>query len=688
MLLSILLLVIYSVYITPTKGDCLEGQCTLVTGECVSGAGPGRLCAECDYKGYYVLGECFCTNRLADVNNQCNLPSAVNRTRTLTRVVYEGVCTPFTTWTEGFWANTPAGTLGWIGPTAVNDYIYGTKLPPTSAVCYNTFYVPQPETISASAFLANVTACSQLGGPDPDQMYRPEYEYMSGRPLRVLDTQNTPSVTCAGHGTWDQDLHGCVCSTGWTLALAGLGYADTPVYLCQECLGPLGPPVPVQNSFLDTGQESLQFSFCSVPWTPDPLDGQLKACSGHGDYLTNGCQCDSDPVNGYWRLAPYSLDQRTLYLSGPEQYTEIIETYTVDTCLGCQTGFSVNEGCTVNRTESPTSFPTDHPTENPTGNPTKNPTKNPTLNPTRDPTKNPIKKPTVNPSRNPTVNPTRNPSRNPSRNPTHNPTLIPTVNPTTNPTVNPTRNPSRNPTKIPTKNPTKNPTLGPTVNPSRGPTLNPSRNPTVNPTVNPSRNPTVNPTVSPTVNPTVNPTTNPTKHPTRNPTRDPTVNPSHNPTVNPTHLPTVNPTVNPTRNPTQNPIKAPTLHPTLNPSVNPTRNPTVKPTTDPTLNPTINPTVKPTTDPTKNPSFNPTKNPSRNPTTNPTKNPTRNPTKDPTKNPTRNPTKKPTKDPTKNPTKNPTKKPTKDPTRNPTKNPTIAMCPNCEVTAACECLNC
>ena len=109
------------------------------------------------------------------------------------------------------------------------------------------------------------------------------------------------------------------------------GVNNETVYFCDQC-GPLyGPPEE-----------------CFVIYTPDPLDGVLKECSGHGQYQTSGCQCFINATAGFWALAP---------VDGPggvvvQSCVECLPPYTPPLCL--------------NGTSSPTLSPTGSPSISPT----------------------------------------------------------------------------------------------------------------------------------------------------------------------------------------------------------------------------------------------------------------------------------------------------------------------------------
>ncbi len=616
--MKILITVVFFLYLL----ECVfADDCTLANGVVIGEPVIGQLCAECNYRGIVSgEGKCRCNDSTMDPNDECATFHIATQTITMNRHTGIAECECYTDSISGFW-----------GLSAVeDDFVYGkTRFPATCNRCATDYYGPIPSAVTASLVSLESTACTAIGGSDPNA---PKIGIRSSALVSKW-------VVCAGHGRYISGR--CLCDVGWGLReIPGGAYDGDSLYICDVCEGPWGPLTPMQQYNIE---QSGSQPYCSVPYTPDPFyDGLLQECSGHGQWFDGACQCDSSNDLGYWRLATWEILLEGLEFDG-SSYVQVQKLFSVETCIECQQDFVLIDGCSSNRTRSPTNYPTRAPTLFPTRDPTRNPTVNPTRNPTFNPTRNPTRNPTTNPTRSPSINPTRNPSVNPTRNPTVNPTRNPTINPTRYPSINPTRNPSRNPTV----NPSRNPSISPSLNPSRNPTINPTRNPTINPTRNPS--------VNPTVNPTLNPSINPTRNPTRNPSRSPTTNPTRNPSRNPTRNPTLNPSRNPTRNPTQNPSR----DPTKNPTGNPTRNPTLSPT------------------------GNPTRNPTKNPTRNPTRNPSRNPTKNPTRDPTRNPTTKPTEAPTRNPTKNPTK----EPTANPTTNPTETCSDTCE-NSGCECVGC
>ena len=255
-------------------------------------------------------------------------------------------------------------------------------------------------------------------------------------------------VVCSGHGVWDPDWHGCLCDTGWQLEQR----EDAPVTFdsqfaatCQKCVGPYGPPIPLQGS----DPRVFEPPYCYAHWTPDPIDKhQLRICSGHGEWQNEQCVCHDNVTAGFWELQPYTMTEKTLLLTGEQQYEYIDIEYTVETCIGCQTGV-LPPNCLINGTASPTTptlEPTAHPSVSPTTSPTYSPTTNPTTSPTKSPTTDPTTSPTYSPTTDPTTSPTYSPTTDPTTSPTYSPTTDPTKSPTTDPTTNPTKNPTASPT--------------------------------------------------------------------------------------------------------------------------------------------------------------------------------------------------------------------------------------------------
>lgn len=129
--------------------------------------------------------------------------------------------------------------------------------------------------------------------------------------------------TCNNHGTWNATAFNCTCDAGWAVTnTSATGLFGEWVFGCTSCLPWLGPPPP------DPGA-------CSAPWTPDPQDGVLKTCAGHGAAVGGACFCYANATGGYWAL--HSLDGA------------------VESCFGCAAGY-YGSNCTS--TQAPTAAPT------------------------------------------------------------------------------------------------------------------------------------------------------------------------------------------------------------------------------------------------------------------------------------------------------------------------------------------
>lgn len=435
--------------------------CTLPTGIYTTETGEGIVCEECNYNGYLdENGICVCLSWQMDPSQECQLVGVPTVELNLTFNYFKASCDCYHNFTHGFWTSALPPELKLVNGSWI--YIYGYTPPPVCNQCFNRFYGPPPEQRTYSLKGGLEPACNQLGGVDP-QLLRTSAPTSSpnGNQRRLIErsrelvepAQGQEWVVCAGHGGWNSNLHGCDCDTAWELQDSGRGYNSSIVYLCNTCNILWGPPPPFQQNTVP--YFNLSLAYCSQPFTPDVLDGFLKPCGGHGDFINGECVCYTSPELGYWRLATYSQEEWVWRLTGVEEYSYLLEEFTAETCSECAySGSTIEEGCVLS--QAPT-LPTLSPTFSPTDNPTKKPTRSPTV-----PTKSPTESPTRNPTRTPTLNPT-------THQPTRKPTSSPTLNPTTKkPTFNPTHNPTLNPTIKPT---TKKPTLNPTKNPTRNPTL-------------------------------------------------------------------------------------------------------------------------------------------------------------------------------------------------------------------------
>jgi hypothetical protein len=504
--------------------------CTLATGACTALESTGVLCSECSYRGYVDSSlACVCISPYLNPSNSCLSLSDVPPVDTVFYITYGNAsCACNETFEYGMWkSSTPPPTSFFtFDPGYFPEFKYGMPEPSVCDECYNQYVGPKPETITASDVSFDILACTQIGGPDPLLPLTPAPttdEYETGRRLDIVNPTIRPWYVCSGHGNWTDD-NVCDCDTGWGLRLLEeRGPEDMELYTCDICVGPYGPPTPRQQD--SSPLYAMEYGpFCQIPYTPDPIDGALKFCSGHGDFERGECVCYDNSTHGNWTLSNYTLTEEVWVGIGYQEYGVEVIDFTVETCIGCNYGYDLETGC-LDRTESPTLQPTV-----PTKSPTASPTKSPTASPTKSPTASPTRSPTV-----PTSSPTA-PTSSPTA-PTSSPT-VPTSSPTT-PTSSPT-NPTNSPTASPTSSPTKSPTASPTSSPTRSPT-SPTSSPT-SPTSSPT-SPTSSPT-SPTSSPTA-PTSSPTS-PTSSPT-SPTSSPTA-PTSSPTS-PTSSPTA-PTSSPT------------------------------------------------------------------------------------------------------------------------------------------
>lgn len=612
-MIILIILVFLSLFTHSVDSQC--SLCTMPNGQCTTNGIQGILCEECNYRGYVdpVTRTCVCNSRFENPSVNCSSLYSVPIIVNVTTVVTNYHCDCHHNTEDGDWKlnEPPFESRIFVNSSDFKEFKYGLPYPPVCNTCFNRYIGPPPESLTPSMTSFKVQACTRIGGMDPNVIYRykditqgpdspyiqVDYESFIFYPRNLDVEEDEPVFTwyeCSNHGVWDPVLHVCVCNKGWGLALLPeKGFGGKDLYTCEVCAGPYGYKVPSQQYLVQKGND-----FCTAPFTPDPVDGGTKICSGHGDFQLGECRCYDNSTHGHWTLANYTTQELTVLGVGDMTYEEVDVTYTVLTCLECKPPYSPDSFC-MDATDSPSHSPTQTPT---TKEPTRPPTRGPTLAPTT-----PI--PTEEPTRQPTDSPTRPPSKGPTKDPTPLPSRLPTQDPTHSPTHDPTNNPSKNPSTSPTKNPTHLPTTDPTRPPS----------------INPTHSPTNPPTHEPTRSPSKPPSTSPTRPPSTHPSRNPSLSPTHEPTRLPTELPTRSPTSSPTSSPSKTPTKAPTDEPTLAPSPSPTKLPTLSPTVSPTKNPTKDPTPSPTLSPSKSPTKAPTP-----PTSSPTKSPSRSPTRSPT----------------------------------------------------------
>lgn len=330
----------------------VNGTCTLYSGDQTTVEGPQVLCEECGFSGYINQeGECVCLTPAMDPNNECFAPGLSNETIVKTWEYYESPCECFTSFEEGFFRLTEPERQKIINGTF--QYQWGDGPPPTCSRCYNPYYGPAPSLQTYSSRVNDTpVACGQYGGQDPVLLLETQAptpfpvadgegggrrELLVKEGERLLDEQFSWSL-CAGHGTWNYEFHGCECSTGWGLEeVPERGYNDSLIAICQKCQGPWGPLVPSQQYSMPqnlTAAENEQ-PYCGVVYTPDPLDGILKECGGHGSYFINECLCDFTTSLGFWVLEEYERVESTLLLVGPGEYLTVDVLYRVETCQKC-----------------------------------------------------------------------------------------------------------------------------------------------------------------------------------------------------------------------------------------------------------------------------------------------------------------------------------------------------------------
>ena len=387
--------------------------CTLATGECTTLESTGVLCLECSYRGYVDSSiACVCISPYLNPSNSCLSLSDIPAVETQFNITYgEASCACNETFEYGMWAaSTPPPTsLFTFDAIYLPEFKYGMPEPSVCDECYNQYIGPKPETITASDVSFDILACTQIGGPDPLLPLTPaptisNDEYETRRRLDIVNPTISPWYVCSGHGNWTEN-NTCDCNTGWGLRLLDeRGPASMELYTCDICVGPYGPPTPRQQD--SSPLYAMEYGpFCQIPYTPDPIDGALKFCSGHGDFERGECVCYDNSTHGNWTLSNYTLTEEVWAGIGYQEYGVEVIDFTVETCIGCNYGYDLETGC-LDRTESPTLQPT-VPTKSPTASPTKSPTASPTV-PTSSPTA-----PTSSPT-SPTNSPTKSPTRSPT----------------------------------------------------------------------------------------------------------------------------------------------------------------------------------------------------------------------------------------------------------------------------------
>jgi hypothetical protein len=336
------------------------GACTLFSGLQTDLQGAQVLCEECGFSGYLNDGgECVCLTPAMDPGAQCLALGIRNETLLKVWQYYEAPCECHTSFQDGFFRLTEPERTKIINGSI--EYQWGDGPPPTCSLCFNPYYGPAPALQTYSSRQNDIPiACGMFGGQDPVLLLETPAPTPSGDTgvVRRLDEQFQWSL-CAGHGKWNPEFHGCECEEGWGLEeVSGAGFNGSFLAICQICQGPWGPLVPSQQNSLQNNSILLEEPYCGVIWTPDPLDGVLKECSGHGSYFDGGCVCDFSNDLGFWILQQFQQNQSTLLLVGVEQYQRVNITYTVETCQQCYvTGDTPPCLQTLSPTDQPTLSP-------------------------------------------------------------------------------------------------------------------------------------------------------------------------------------------------------------------------------------------------------------------------------------------------------------------------------------------
>jgi len=120
-------------------------QCTLASGLCSVNQGPGTLCKECEYRGYYssIIGQCVCTSSEFDPTANCTSPSNITSTTvTLNVTLSNANCSCYTNYTYGFWkpSTPPDSSLILFKPGQPPAFKYGLADPPVCNACWNQNY--------------------------------------------------------------------------------------------------------------------------------------------------------------------------------------------------------------------------------------------------------------------------------------------------------------------------------------------------------------------------------------------------------------------------------------------------------------------------------------------------------------------------------------------------------------------
>ncbi len=323
--------------------DLAAGQCEVSPGVCGLSRFGARCYGECAGNGYVVpcdpvgLENGFCcvcyTPTVFDAASTCSYARVQTGSLETLEVV------------QSFDTEVPhqSKELGWWNDVAAQSAArpYGSSNPPTPDRCLREPFGPEAGTVVAAVPLYDCNAYVAL---DPD---RPHPE-----------TDNGTRVVCGGHGDWSAADYRCNCHVGWQLTRSGfMGWDnETEALVCTSCAGWFGPPFPVDG-----------IAMCSVPWVPDPVDGEGAQCGGHGVLGASGeCVCRSNDVEGHWTNAPVEqvFDE---YRWVGDHAALVPYSSTVQACVACPFGYSpaagtstrpcIHSGDTHSPTDSPTAAP-------------------------------------------------------------------------------------------------------------------------------------------------------------------------------------------------------------------------------------------------------------------------------------------------------------------------------------------
>jgi hypothetical protein len=253
-------------------------QCENEFGECVL-CTYGVAAKECSYRGHLIRDEqfnfrCVCYSNRLDPKNQCQ-KTPLDQTEPFVVQVMSGVIEEKIT-CDSFNSN----YYGCFKPVDSSNHQYGEPNPPVPIQCCHENLGPPPNQLTEEILLLpnntliEYEECNRPGG------YNVNYN--------ASTNETREWEVCNGQGLYNSTTRQCECYRGWQLTFVG-GYDDVQLFSCIDCQ-PLFGPSPYDDE---------EGPFCSMIWTPDPLDGELKECSGHGKYLNGVCDCT---VGGFWEL--------------------------------------------------------------------------------------------------------------------------------------------------------------------------------------------------------------------------------------------------------------------------------------------------------------------------------------------------------------------------------------------------